>query len=608
MRRQQLMFVLLAFAAAGAVTSAQPGRGGSQWLTALADAQRTSWVRTDDKISVEALSKPGFELQWKSKLDNLPRGAHGLNQGVTASGVTLFVPMSVVAGSSNNLYGIDNDLGYVVWQRQFDLPLVAGSPACPGGITSAATRIVRLDAAAPAAGRGFGGGRAGAGYRSLLGEPGEGVPIEGRAGGPGRGAAPAGAPAPAPAGVEQGARGAAPPPPPPAPGRGGQPVERIPGAPKAEEGGAFGFLFRPSGVAYVVSSDGMLHVVGLASGKDIQKPAPFLPANSNWSAPVAVDTTLYAATSGKCGGAPDGVWAVDLDSEAKPVVSWKTNGGGVVGAIAFTTDGTLVAAIGPGQTTGDGKANAIVALDAKTLQVKDWFTEPTAEFVTGPTILRHNNKDIVAAATKDGRLILLDSTSLGGSNHATPLHASKRFLGADGTVSSDAIAAWQQSSAGTSWFLVPVKGRLAAGSPATNGPVSNGAVVALKVADTGGGALSLEPGWVSHDLSSPASPIIVNGVVFALGTGVPSTATGKGSAAVLHAYDGESGKRLWNSGKAMIMPASPRSMWSGLGQIYVGMRDGTLHAFGFNDERRATSPSPAPSGEVAWSGEQVMFR
>jgi hypothetical protein len=291
------------------------------------------------------------------------------------------------------------------------------------------------------------------------------------------------------------------------------------------------------------------------------------------------------------------VWAIDLDSEAKPVVSWKTNGGGVVGAIAFTTDGTLVAAIGPGQTTGDGKANAIVALDAKTLQVKDWFTEPSAEFVTGPTILRHSNKDIVAAATKDGRVLLLDSTSLGGSNHATPLHASKRFLGADGTVSSDAIAAWQQSSAGTSWFLVPVKGRLAAGSPATNGPVTNGAVVALKVVDTGGGALSLEPGWVSHDVSSPATPIIVNGVVFALGTGVTSTATGKGSAAVLHAYDGESGKRLWNSGKAMTMPASPRSMWSGLGQIYVGMRDGTLHAFGFNDERRATGPAAAPASK-----------
>src|SRR4029453_13023470 len=93
----------------------------------------------------------------------------------------------------------------------------------------------------------------------------------------------------------------------------------------------------------------------------------------------------------------------------KPVVSWKTNGGPVVGAIAFTTDGTLVAAIGPGQTSGDGKANAIVALDSKTLQVKDWFTQPDAEFVTGPTIIRQNNKDVVAAATKDGRALLLDA-------------------------------------------------------------------------------------------------------------------------------------------------------------------------------------------------------
>jgi Tfp pilus tip-associated adhesin PilY1 len=35
-------------------------------------------------------------------------------------------------------------------------------------------------------------------------------------------------------------------------------------------------------------------------------------------------------------------------------------------------------------------------------------------------------------------------------------------------------------------------------------------------------------------------------------------------------------------------------MWSGLGQVYVGLRDGTLHAFGFNDERRAiTAPAAA---------------
>ncbi len=56
--------------------------------------------------------------------------------------------------------------------------------------------------------------------------------------------------------------------------------------------------------------------------------------------------------------------------------------------------------------------------------------------------------------------------------------------------------------------------------------------------------------------------------------------------AVLHAYGGATGKRLWNSGKSMTTVASPGSLWTGLGQIYVGSVDGTAHAFGFPDERR----------------------
>jgi hypothetical protein len=336
----------------------------------------------------------------------------------------------------------------------------------------------------------------------------------------------------------------------------------------------------------------MLHVLGLPSGKDIQRPAPFLPANSRWSSPIGVDTTLYTATSGGCGGAPNGIWAIDLDSEAKPVVSWKTGGGGVVGTVAFASDGTLIAAIGPGQTTGDGKANAIVALDPKTLQLKDWFTQPTAEFVTGPTIIRHKDRDVVAAATKDGRIYLLDAKSLGGTDHATPLYSTKPLLASGGAVSADALAAWQHSTAtpadATSWILLPVEGGAATGQPATNGPISTGAVMALKLVDKGG-ALSLSPGWVSHNLSTPATPLIVNGVVFTLSTGLPDAPGGQGRGAILHAYDGATGKRLWNSGKSMTTFASPGSLWSGLGQIYVGTQDGTLYAFGFNDERRPTN-------------------
>jgi hypothetical protein len=206
MRAQRFLIAGLMAAVAASVTLAQPGRGGSQWHTALADAQRTSWIRTDDKISVAAMAQPGFALQWTSKLDNQPRGQHGLSQGVSASGVTLFVPMSVVAGSSNRMFGIDNDIGYVVWERDFDVVMPPATAACPGGITAAATRIVKVDtalkppASLPASGRGA------VGYRSLVGEPGEGVPVEGRSGGRGRATGDPTAAAPA---AGAGARGAA---------------------------------------------------------------------------------------------------------------------------------------------------------------------------------------------------------------------------------------------------------------------------------------------------------------------------------------------------------------------------------------------------------------
>jgi outer membrane protein assembly factor BamB len=283
------------------------------------------------------------------------------------------------------------------------------------------------------------------------------------------------------------------------------------------------------------------------------------------------------------------------------VVSWRTNGGGVVGPVAFTTDGTLIAAIGPGQTTGDGKANAVVALDAKTLQLKDWFTQASAEFVTGPTVFRHGDREIVAAATKDGRILLLNAASLGGADHATPLLASRAITGSGGAVEG-ALSTWQEATItpapagqpgaagtvtmGTRWILAPVSGALAGGSPSTNGATARGSVLALRLVEAAGGALSLEPGWTSHELTMPAPPIIVNGVVFVLSTGRPAQASGQGTAAMLYAYDGANGRALWNSGRSMTTFASPGSYWSAMGQIYIGTHDGTLHAFGFLDERR----------------------
>ena len=147
MRARRITSVCAALLIASGVTLAQVGRGWSDWSTPYADAQRTSWLQTDPKISVESMSKLGFELQWTAKLHNQSRGLQGLTQGVTASGVTLFVPTSLVAGSSNNLSMLDNDTGYIVWSRTFEGTLPSPSGGCSGGITAAPTRIVSGTAA-----------------------------------------------------------------------------------------------------------------------------------------------------------------------------------------------------------------------------------------------------------------------------------------------------------------------------------------------------------------------------------------------------------------------------------------------------------------------------
>ena len=281
-------------------------------------------------------------------------------------------------------------------------------------------------------------------------------------------------------------------------------------------------------------------------------------------------------------------------------MSWKSNGGPIVGRLAFATDGTIFAAIGPGTATGDGKVNAIVALDPKTLQVKDWFTQPGAEFVTGPTVFKHNDRDIVAAATKDGRVLLLNAASLGGANHSTPLHASAPAIGA--SVAGNALATWQELTItpppapaaghhdrGRHRRPAPRRHRRRQPSPTARAgssrPTANG-IVALKVgrdrriADARARLGGAEPRGARKRRSSSTASCSRSS------TGRPSTPAGRGTPAVLHAYEGTTGKAMWNSKTAMTTFASPGSFWSALSQIYVGTNDGTLHAFGFLDERR----------------------
>ncbi len=529
MRITRSFIVLAACMSAGVAVWAQGRNIGPEWQAASADAQRTSWQRIDPNISVENLSKPGFELQWTTKLPS-PL----MSEAVTVNGVGLFWPVSLIAGSTNSVSLIDNDTGNVQWTRSFGLSRGTPTPGC-SGMVAAAARPVALAPPAPAAPRAGGGGRGGTGYRGAVGAPGEGVPVElSQRGGGGRGAAAA------PAGGEA--------------GRGAEGARGREGAAPGRAGGGGGGLGRLPGPGYAIADDGSLHTMGWLSGKDVQKPAPFLPANARWSDPLVVDNVLYTTTRSGCGSAPSAVWAINVSNETtKPAVSWRSNGGSPIGAIALTTTGTVIAAIGPGQAAAGGYANAVVALDQKTLTLKDWFTAPGIEIASAPLIFQHNDQDVVAVAVKDGRVLLLDAASLGGANHATPLGAASVVASPPAAFAPGALATWQELTAmppaaegqppmmlgGQRWLLLPT----------TN------AVVALKVVDAAGKP-SLQPGWTSRNLGATDTPIIVNNVVFAAASGRPR------SRAILYALEGSTGKELWSSGTTMTSYLPGRTMWA----------------------------------------------
>ncbi len=82
---------------------------------------------------------------------------------------------------------------------------------------------------------------------------------------------------------------------------------------------------------------------------------------------------------------------------------------------------------------------------------------------------------------------------------------------------------------------------------------------------------SLQQAWdVSEFLAAPSAPIVVNGVVFALNSG---SAT---SPAVLYALDGETGKEIWNSGKAIKSFVKSAGLWAISGQVYVATNDAMI--------------------------------
>jgi len=305
---------------------------------------------------------------------------------------------------------------------------------------------------------------------------------------------------------------------------------------------------------FSVAADGLLRGIIPDTGDLALAPARFLPANATATGLIWANGFVYAATSNTCGGAPTAVYAMDFMAETKPVTTWQSDGAPIIG-LALGTDGTVFASTGSGSSQ---YANSVVALDGATLKLKDWLRHDSA-FNSTPIVFDEGGKTYVAA-TSGSRLYVLDAASLGGANHRTPLFVTPAATAAERGLTPVPVrgsdpATWRDP-AGTRWILTEM----------------SSAVAAFKVAFTRGEP-AVEHVWSSQKMPSPRTPVIVNGVVFALAGG------NIGGNAVLYALDPATGKELWNSGTTITSTATA-GMSAGTGQVHVVTSDNTVYAFG----------------------------
>jgi outer membrane protein assembly factor BamB len=362
---------------------------------------------------------------------------------------------------------------------------------------------------------------------------------------------------------------------------------------------------------YVLASDGRLHAFNIVSGEDLIPPAKFLPAFSKmWSLNVS-NGMLYSTTSQGCSGAASGVHAMDLSSPDRKVSTFQTgaSGSGVWGraGVAITSDGRVVF------ETGDGAydpskhlySDSVLALSGKDLSLLDYYTPANRAWITkkdldmgniSPTVFPFKNWELIAASGKEGVIFLLDSKSLGGADHRTPLYRSPQLANDENNLSGKgfwgAFTTWEDSS-GTRWLYAPANGPPAAGLkfPLEYGDAPDGSVMAFKV-EVKDGKPSLAPAWISLNMGLPTPSIVANGMVFVLADGDnPAQISPAGATysiadrikmakhATLYVLDAATGKVLFSSGDTI----KGFSHFSGIalagGRIYVPTYDGTLYCF-----------------------------
>jgi outer membrane protein assembly factor BamB len=145
--RRAFLAAIWASSAAAAFTATPQAQGVAKanWLMDGGDPRRTSWQKNETLITPASVKN--MKLLWTVQTDNQPRQMHNLFPPLIVGDVQTpqgAREIAVLAGVSDNLYGIDVEKGTQIWKRTFDStfkdPGTGYYPLCPGGLT--ATPIV----------------------------------------------------------------------------------------------------------------------------------------------------------------------------------------------------------------------------------------------------------------------------------------------------------------------------------------------------------------------------------------------------------------------------------------------------------------------------------
>jgi outer membrane protein assembly factor BamB len=501
-------------------TANRPTR--ANWLTDGGDTQRTSWQRDERLISPTTVK--GMRLIWKLQLDNEPRQLHSLfpplivGEVRTPAGVK---QIGVVAGVSDNVYGIDLDTGTQLWKRHFEKGFEEPSGQrgayvlCPGGLT--ATPVI----------------------------------------GPGK--------------------------------------------------------TRGSWIAYVISWDGRLRQLDVATGRDVAPPELFLPPNGKPYGLNLYKNVIYTTTAQGCGGNPNEFYAFDLAT--KKVGSFNPASGGMWPRLgpSIGRDGSVYAGSGDGDYYPEDQifGQTIVAVKqnpvTKALEMTDWFTPTNAVWlrkrdldmnVTGP-VFEYKGREYTVQSSKECRIWLLDTSAMGGEDHRTPVYTTPLICNEEVQFAAagpwGALATWEDTD-GTRWVLMPFWGpkHPEFSAPVEFGQVVKGAIAAFRLEEKDGG-LQLTPAWISRNINQADPVVIANGVVFGFGNGedaaqasvdiglaynTAANRIARSTHAELHAFDARTGEELWSSGTQITSFNHFTSLSVANGRVYIGTFDSMLYAFG----------------------------